>query len=151
MKVSPLERFRSFVEPAFRRPEFVQAAALCLREGKDGREVLIITSLGTRRWILPKGWPMEGRSLAGAALQEAWEEAGVIGHVDEVPVGYYLYEKKRQGDFGLSCRVELFRVHVADLAREWPERKLRRRRWVPLEKAARLVAEPGLAALLMQM
>lgn len=148
MKPTPLKSLRDFVEPVFRHPEFVQAAALCLREGRKGREVLMITSRGTGRWVLPKGWPMRGRSLAGAALQEAWEEAGVIGHVEGGSVGSYGYTKSRQGGFGIPFRAEVFRVHVADLAREWPERRQRRRRWMPLEEAAGLVDEPELAALL---
>ncbi len=147
MDQSPLHTIRRFVQPVFQRPEFVQAAALCLREGKAGREVLLVTSMRTGRWILPKGWPMKGRTLGGAALQEAWEEAGVIGHVDAVPLGWYTYEKRRRGGFSLFCRVEVFRIHVADLAREWPERRKRRRRWVPVDEAATLLAEPQLKAL----
>ena len=34
-----------------------QVAALCWRAGKGGLEVLLITSLNSKRWILPKGWP----------------------------------------------------------------------------------------------
>ncbi|HHX88347.1 MAG TPA: NUDIX domain-containing protein, partial [Paracoccus sp.] len=85
MKQSPLKALVSIFEPVFRRPDYIQAAALCLREGNKGREVLLISSLKSERWILPKGWPMKGRTLAGAALQEAWEEAGVVGRADEVP------------------------------------------------------------------
>ncbi|MGY6536594.1 MAG: NUDIX hydrolase [Pararhodobacter sp.] len=148
MKESPLKALGRLVNPVFRRPEFIQAAALCLREGKAGREVLMVTSLSSKRWILPKGWPMKGRTLAGAALQEAWEEAGVVGTVDDVPVGFYIYEKHRRGGFTLSCRVEVFRIQVSALMREWPERHKRQRKWMPVEQAARLVDEPELKALL---
>lgn len=41
-------------------------------------EVLLITSLNTRRWILPKGWLMPDMTLAGSAAREAFEEAGVL-------------------------------------------------------------------------
>lgn len=148
MILSSLRSLRTLIEPAFRRPEFIQVAALCLRDGAAGREVLMVTSLGTRRWVLPKGWPMEGRTLAGAALREAWEEAGVTGTVEESPVGYYTYLKQRRGGLALECRVEVFGVDVADLAPKWPEGKRRKREWVPLEEAARRVDEPELAALL---
>lgn len=146
--MSPLETLRRLVNPVFRRPEFIQAAALCLREGKTGREVLMVTSLSTKRWILPKGWPMKGRTLGGAALQEAWEEAGVVGTVDDVSVGFYIYEKRRRGGFSIACRVEVFRIHVSALMREWPERHKRQRKWVSIEQAAELVDEPELKALL---
>lgn len=148
MKQDPFSRIGRYVRPVFRRPEFVQAAALCLREGRRGREVLMVTSLNSGRWILPKGWPMKGRTLGGAALQEAWEEAGVVGTVEDVPVGFYTYEKQRRGGFSLSCRVEVFRVHVSDLLRDWPERNKRQRRWLPVELAAEKVDEPDLKALL---
>jgi len=151
MMNSPIDRVRNLLEPVFRRHEFIQAAALCLREGKTGREVLMVTSRGTRRWVLPKGWPMKGRTLAGAALREAWEEAGVIGTVEETPVGWYGYDKTRRGGLPLSCRVEVFRVSVADLAREWPEARQRRREWMTLDKAAGLVAEPQLRELLLRL
>lgn len=125
-----------------------QFAALCFRVRRERSEVLLVTSRDTGRWVLPKGWPMKRRSLAGAALQEAWEEAGVIGHVEEGSVGYYSYAKNVRAGFALTCRVEVFRVHVADLARDWPERGQRRRRWFAHDEAAELVAEPELAALL---
>ena len=148
MKPNPLQSLRSFLEPVFRRPEFIQVAALCLREGRDGREVLMITSRGTGRWVVPKGWPMKGRTLAGAAQQEAWEEGGVIGRVQKTPIGYYTYRKRHRTGLELACRVEVFPLDVADLARDWPERRSRKRRWMRPDEAARAVAETELAALL---
>jgi 8-oxo-dGTP pyrophosphatase MutT (NUDIX family) len=142
------DRLRSVFEPVFRRHEMIQVAALCLREGTTGREVLMVTSRGTRRWVLPKGWPMKGRTLAGAALREAWEEAGVVGTVDDAPVGWYGYDKIRKDALPVPCRVEVFRVTVADLARDWPEGRQRRREWMSLDRAATEVAEPQLQALL---
>lgn len=149
MKQTTFQALVSMIEPVFRRPAFIQAAALCLREGKKGREVLMVSSLTSGRWILPKGWPMKNRTLAGAALQEAWEEAGVVGKADETPVGFYTYEKLRAGGVPVSCRVEVFRVSVADLARDYPERKRRKRKWKPLDAAAAVVDEPDLKTLLL--
>ena len=75
-----------------RRPPALQVGALCLQAGTG--KVLLVTSRGTGRWIIPKGWPMDGRSAGGAALREAWEEAGVRGQVEERPLGRYSYDKK---------------------------------------------------------
>lgn len=149
MKQTPFQALVSIIEPVFRRPEFIQAAALCLREGKKGREVLLVSSLTSGRWILPKGWPMKNRTLAGAALQEAWEEAGVIGKADETPVGFFTYEKLRGGGIPVSCRVEVFNIAVADLARDYPERARRKRKWMSPEAAAAAVDEPELKTLLL--
>lgn len=145
---TPFQAIRSLIEPIFRRPEFIQVAALCLREDRVGRQVLMVTSRGTGRWVVPKGWPMNGRTLAGAAQQEAWEEAGAIGRVEEIPIGYYLYQKRYRTGPPLACRVEVFRLDVAALAHDWPEKKQRRRRWMRPDEAAAAVDEPGLAELL---
>lgn len=148
MKHTALAAYRTFVEPAFRRPEFVQTAALCLREGQSGPEVLLVTSLSTKRWILPKGWPMESRTLADAALQEAWEEAGVRGTVDQQSLGNFSYRKVVKRGIPVTCRCEVFRVDVDDLAEDWPEKGQRRREWVSLREAAKRVSEPELKAIL---
>lgn len=151
MKQTAIQSLVSLIEPVFKRPEFIQAAALCLREGKRGREVLLVSSLSSGRWILPKGWPMKKRTLAGAALQEAWEEAGVIGKAREVSVGFYTYEKRRIGGLPVACRVEVFRIDVADLAKTWPERAKRKRKWMTPEEAAAAVDEPDLKTLLLSL
>ena len=58
----------------------LQFAALPWRIGKSGtREILLLTSRETHRWVIPKGWPMKGRKPAEVASQEAYEEAGLIG------------------------------------------------------------------------
>lgn len=149
MKQTPFRTLVSLIEPVFRRPEFLQAAALCLREGSKGREVLLVSSLTTGRWILPKGWPMKNRTLAGAALQEAWEEAGVVGQAEATPFGFYTYEKLRAGGVPVTCRVEVFLVAIADLSRDYPERTRRKRKWMSVEAAAAAVDEPGLKTLLL--
>lgn len=123
----------------------LQVGALCLRE--DGK-VLLITSRGSRRWIIPKGWTMPDRSHAAAALQEAWEEAGVQGEAAESPVGHYHYDKILKGGRALPIEVRVFRVLVTNLSDEFREAGQRRRRWFSPLKAASLVAEPELQQIL---
>lgn len=144
MTQSALAAIRNLVEPVFRRPEFVQAAALCLRDGRKGPEVLMVSSLTTKRWILPKGWPMPDRSLAEAALQEAWEEAGVRGSVNESSVGSFSYRKLVKDGIPVTCRCHVFRVAVSELAEDWPEKDRRKREWVPVRDAIKRVEEPEL-------
>ena len=128
-----------------RKPPGLQVAALC-RDAAG--QVLLITSRGTGRWVLPKGWPMAGRSLAEAALREAWEEAGVRGRVGPDPVGRYSYGKDQDEGFSLPVEVQVFAVAVDGLAEDWPEAGQRRRAWFPPSQAAALVAEDELRALL---
>ncbi len=74
-----------------------QYAALPVRVAADGQiEVMLITSRGTKRWIIPKGWPMKKRTPAEAAVTEAFEEAGLKGEiVGQRPVSTYRYIKDR--------------------------------------------------------
>jgi 8-oxo-dGTP pyrophosphatase MutT (NUDIX family) len=148
MLTTAMSSLKALSQPVAERDTVLQAAALCLRDGPEGPEVLMVTSLGTGRWVLPKGWPMKGRTLAGAALREAWEEAGVKGRVSNAPVGCFTYAKNRQGRVPLRARVEVFRVTIDTLADTWPEAGRRRRVWMPVPQAAQVVAEPELRNLL---
>ncbi len=126
-----------------------QVAALCRRD-EDGRpRILLITSRETRRWILPKGWPMPGRSDGEAALTEAWEEAGVRGRLESPePVGRFSYEKRMKDGSSRVVETQVFAVRVSELAEDYPEAGQRRRKWVSPEKAARMVEEEPLRDLL---
>jgi 8-oxo-dGTP pyrophosphatase MutT (NUDIX family) len=126
-----------------------QVAALCWRKHRHQIEVLLITSRDTGRWVLPKGWPMEGRSGPEAAAIEAWEEAGVEGKIAPDPLGFFGYDKVISPELAHPCMVSVFPLRVATLARRFPERKARRRKWFSAEKAARKVMEPELRALLL--
>jgi 8-oxo-dGTP pyrophosphatase MutT (NUDIX family) len=129
-----------------------QFGALCWRVGKNGAEVLLISSRETGRWIIPKGWPMKGRSGAEAAAIEAWEEAGVTGLICDAKLGHFTYTKilkrdtKRQQ--AQPCIVDVFPLMVTRLASDFPEQRQRRRKWFAPHEAARKVAEAELQALL---
>lgn len=129
-------------------PAHVQAAALPWRMGSDGPEILLITSLDTGRWILPKGWPEEDEALSAAAEREAFEEAGIRGHIDNEPLGSYFYSKASASGLIRRCEVHIFPLEVHEAEKRWPEGDQRHRRWLAPEEAARRVAEPALAELL---
>jgi 8-oxo-dGTP pyrophosphatase MutT (NUDIX family) len=124
-----------------------QVAALPIRRKNGETSVLLITSRETRRWIIPKGWPMKGRTNAEAAAQEALEEAGVAGRVQKTPFGKYLYWKRGETNFEL-CEVVVYIFDVRRQLPTWREKSQREARWFSVEDAADLVEEPGLAALI---
>lgn len=136
----------SITEPGAERRQY---AALCWRMHGSRPEVLLITSRDTGRWVVPKGWPMAGRSPADAAAREAWEEAGVEGTAEAERIGTFFYDKVMPDAPSLPCVVELFSLRVERLTDRYPERRQRRRKWFSTEKAARKVAEPELQALIL--
>jgi 8-oxo-dGTP pyrophosphatase MutT (NUDIX family) len=139
----------NMVQPLLTRPKRLQVAALCLRGEGPNREVLLITSRDTGRWILPKGWPIDGLSAPGAALQEAWEEAGVkTGHIAQEPIGSYDYAKRLEGGVPVPVEVKVFAVTDVQMAEDYPEAEERNRQWFSSNKAAALVDEPGLQDIL---
>src|SRR5919198_694791 len=94
-------------------PEWIaQAAALPVRAG----ELCLVTSSSGRRWAIPKGMIEAGQAGARIALQEAWEEAGLVGLLQPEPVGTYLYDK-----YGHTHHVLVFLMQVTDVAEDWPE------------------------------
>ena len=126
----------------------LQYGALCYRFDGDTPLVLLITSRGTGRWILPKGWPVPGCTAAQSAAMEAWEEAGVRGQVLDHCLGRYSYPKWRPGLPPLPLGVAVYPLKVSGLAADFPERGQRRRKWLMPASAAELVQEPGLARIL---
>ena len=123
-----------------------QVAALCWRMD-PALEVLLVTSLKTQRWILPKGWPHDGLSLAESAALEALEEAGMKGEVATPPLGHYRYIKDKQGS-ALPIRVEVFALKVMEESHAFPEKGTRKTVWLAPDQAARRVAEADLKNIL---
>jgi 8-oxo-dGTP pyrophosphatase MutT (NUDIX family) len=124
-----------------------QVAALPFRHQEGRAEVLLVTSRETRRWIIPKGWPMKGKKPWEAAAQEALEEAGVVGRIGKKPIGCYAYFKRRETHFD-ACDVDVYLLTVEKQAKTWRERGERSLQWFPIEEAAELVDEPGMVAIL---
>lgn len=124
-----------------------QIAALPWRQAQ-GFEILLITSRETRRWVIPKGWPMPGKSAAESAAQEAYEEAGVRGEMTAQAMGRYSYRKRQRGGGKKRFRVDVFAMEVTEALDQWPEAHERARQWFSPAEALTLVEEPELAVLI---
>jgi 8-oxo-dGTP pyrophosphatase MutT (NUDIX family) len=129
----------------------VQSGALPLRfKGRKKAEVLLVTGRRSGRWMIPKGWPMPGKSLADSAAQEAFEEAGIKGKVHPKPIGTFRHVKQHL----LFGRIEVeIQVHVLKVERElkdWPERDERARKWFPFDEAAAQVDSEELKKLIVR-
>lgn len=126
-----------------------QYAALPWRRAPDGStKVLVITSRETRRWVIPKGWPMKDRAPAEAAAQEAYEEAGVIGEPDPTPIGAYGYGKRLRAGAVQEVTVTVYALEVFVEQLAFPEQGQREKLWTTPDEAAERVDEPELKALI---
>jgi 8-oxo-dGTP pyrophosphatase MutT (NUDIX family) len=133
-----------------KRTTGIQFAALPYRVTPEGLEVLLITTRRTRRWIVPKGWPIEGLEPAASAAQEALEEAGISGEVRKEPVGFFSYVKELRNNIAVPCKVEVFALKVTRQRRTWAEKEAREQRWFAIADAAKMVEEPGLKRLILK-
>src|SRR5262245_60989354 len=129
-------------------PHRQYAALPYRRAGKSAIEVMLITSRQTGRWVIPKGWLVEGLTERESAADEAREEGGLIGRVGERPIGHYRYKKRLPDGSIVACLVEVYALEVERQLKSWPEQKERRTRWCMLQAAARAVDEPELAAMI---
>lgn len=129
-------------------PVLTQLAALCWRKGDAGREVLLVTS-SEGRWILPKGWPIDGLDHVETALTEAWEEAGVKrGKAGRKPIGHFDTVKVMRNGQSRPATVTVYAVKVHKISDDYPEADRRDRIWVSPHKAARMVSDEGLREIL---
>jgi 8-oxo-dGTP pyrophosphatase MutT (NUDIX family) len=125
-----------------------QIAALPYRVSETGElKVLLITSRGTRRFVIPKGWQMDGLEDWEAAAKEAQEEAGIKGDADPEAIGEYQYWKRMKSAF-VPVTVSVYALEVTGQLPRWREAKERRRGWVDWEQAKLLVDEPELVTLI---
>ena len=131
----------------FRRE--LQFGALPWRISENGtRQVMLLTTRETHRWVIPKGWPMKGRKPTEVASQEAYEEAGLVGHiVSKRPLGQFHYQK-RLAKRALLCEVRVFLFRVERQVDDWPEKSERETKWFDAMEAASLVEEGGLAEII---
>jgi ADP-ribose pyrophosphatase YjhB (NUDIX family) len=124
-----------------------QVAAIPFRVNASGEiEVMLVTSRTTVRFIVPKGWPMKGKSGRRAATIEAQEEAGVLGKTQKEPAGAYSYWKRLANRF-VRVDVIVYLLEVTEELANWPEAKRRQRAWLAPADAAMLIDEPDLSTL----
>jgi 8-oxo-dGTP pyrophosphatase MutT (NUDIX family) len=116
-----------------------QASVIPFRLIKGEFELLLITALNSGQWIFPKGIIDDDLSAREAAAQEAYEEAGVKGTVPDLLLGTYTYKK-----WGGICNVQVYPLQVLDILEKWPEEKERKRCWVSVKKARKIIKKKEL-------
>jgi len=130
-------------------PSCNQVAALPWRREEDGAiSVLLVTSRTNAKWMLPKGWPMPGKTDAEAAHQEAKEEAGIDGTVSATPLGSYHFLKLFDDGSTKPAQAIIYSLQVANQHTKWREKGQRKRRWFTPLEASKAAFEPDLARFL---
>jgi 8-oxo-dGTP pyrophosphatase MutT (NUDIX family) len=129
----------------------LQSGALPWRfKHRKKAEVLLVTGRRSGRWMIPKGWPVAGKSLADSAAQEAFEEAGIKGKVDSKPIGTFRHVKQHLLLGALEVDILVHPMAVERELGDWPERGERTRKWFDLDKAADTVDSEELRNLIVQ-
>jgi 8-oxo-dGTP pyrophosphatase MutT (NUDIX family) len=122
---------------------YEQSAVVPFRRGERGLEVLLITTRGSGRWIVPKGIVEPHLTPQASAAQEAFEEAGVRGEVEDRCLGEYAATK-----WGGKVRIRVYPMRVAQQLDQYPEAHERRRRWVDVPTAVEMVRDEALGEIL---
>jgi 8-oxo-dGTP pyrophosphatase MutT (NUDIX family) len=103
----------------------LQVAAVCYRRRGESIEFLLVNTNGGGKWTFPKGAPEPLMSHSQAAEREAWEEAGVRGHIEPRHFHLYLHSKgvfwKAPGVREFVIKAFLMEVDLIDGSPE-PER-----------------------------
>jgi 8-oxo-dGTP pyrophosphatase MutT (NUDIX family) len=126
----------------------VQYAALPWRRNNAGTQVMLVTSRGAGRWIIPKGWPMKRKTPHATAAREALEEAGVVGEIGKEPIGSFSHRKLLRQGQAVLCEVEVYPLKVTHQRKTWPEKGKRKIRWLSPADAAKIVHEPVLGTII---
>lgn len=121
-----------------------QVAALCYDLSDRGKlQILLITSRRSKRWIVPKGWPVKGLKPYETAEKEAFEEAGVVGDVLNFCIGKYSYVKEMEDSY-ITCNVAVYPLKVNYLLDNYKEKEERENQWMTQKDAWNAVIEPEL-------
>jgi 8-oxo-dGTP pyrophosphatase MutT (NUDIX family) len=131
------------------RPTTLESGVLAFRRESNGDpRILLITRRRSKKWGIPKGRVVPHLSFRENAVKEAFEEAGVLGHVSPFSVGVFRAEKRRANSPQPEViEVWIYLLEVAETLSDWPEREKRATQWVTCEAAARRLREPVLAHL----
>ncbi|MDR3626232.1 MAG: NUDIX hydrolase [Ignavibacteriaceae bacterium] len=113
---------------------FNQSGVIPYRKTKDGLEVLLITSMKKKKWVIPKGFIEFNLSPFESAKKEAYEEAGVLGANETIELGYFGNQKS----IGV-CHVKVYAMEVIEMLQEYPEKGLRERKWFNIKDAAAII------------
>ena len=125
---------------------FNQSGVIPYRKSKNGFEVLLITSIKKKKWVIPKGYVEFNLSPFESAKKEAIEEAGIVGTNETIELGHFENNKSM-----CVCHVKVFAMEVIEVMDEYPDKSRRQRKWFPLKEAAANVETKQIADMILSL
>ena len=126
-----------------KRVHFDQSGVIPYRKKNGKTEVLLVTSIRKKNWIVPKGFIEYHMSPFQSAKKEAFEEAGVKGSNTTKILGHYTVKKN-----GSELLTKIYSMKVTRIFKDYPEKNLRKRKWLSVPDAAKKVSVPEIARMI---
>jgi 8-oxo-dGTP pyrophosphatase MutT (NUDIX family) len=126
-----------------KRVHFDQSGVIPYRKKNGQTEVLLVTSIRKKNWIVPKGFIEYHMSPFQSAKKEAFEEAGVKGSNTTKILGHYTVKKN-----GSELLTKIYSMKVTRIFKDYPEKNLRKRKWFSVYDAAKKVDIDELATII---
>lgn len=114
--------------------DLTKSAVIPYRVNAGKLEILLVTSIRKKKWIVPKGYIEFNLTAFESAKKEAFEEAGVVGSNETVEVGQFINEKKNRKEL-----IKVYTMEVDEELDDYPEKNLRKRKWFTYEEAVEKV------------
>ena len=112
----------------------IKTGVVATRE-KNGRTEVLLISTKKNGWGIPKGNLMPELGKKKTALEEAYEEAGVLGEI---------VDGRKATIEHPDWTLDLYPMKISKLLKKWPEMDWRERAWVPLKKVDKKLSYPAL-------
>lgn len=110
--------------------ESIQSGVVPYRLQENKLEILLVTSIKKKKWIIPKGYVEYGLTPFESAKKEAYEEAGITGANETEELGEFFY-----GNNDNKKLLKVFLLKVIEQSDDYPEKNLRKRKWFIIDEA----------------
>lgn len=117
--------------------ELTKSAVIPYRLNEGKLEILLVSSIRKKNWIVPKGYIEFNLTPFESAKKEAYEEAGVVGSNETVEVGQFIADKKNRKEL-----IKVYTMEVDEKLNDYPEKNLRKRKWFTFDEAMEKVQNP---------
>ena len=129
--------------PVRKKLQFDQSGVIPYRRKNGKLEILLVTTIRKKNWIIPKGFIEYNMSAFQSAKKEAFEEAGVRGSNGTRILGSFKVKKR-----GSELLTKVYSMRVTAVYKDYPEKNLRKRKWFSPEDAVKKVSIPEIAKMI---